>query len=407
MAFRIRKLGWQAGCVGLALFAGTQADRVQAAPQEDAEKVVQAAAVSSAIVDSLIEDAMEDGSITAEEKRLIMGQARRRLSGAEVAEIEARVATLPATSAIGSVTKTTQTGQVMNGDVAAAAGDNCCDEAGCGGHFDNMYIFGASDGWAGPIDDDDGNNFGLRLGFNAGMPLDECRGIAAQFGMSYGAYNFHGRDTGDERSSIEEQWFFTLGVFKRADLCAACPDRVSWGIVYDHLITDNLGEDGWEVGLGQFRGQVGYALSHCDEVGLMASIRADDDEVDGSSNNEDATSAIDQLSVFWHHKWPFSADTTVYTGIVEDVGEWIFGAKGEVPISNCVSLFGGVHYILPSTSGGGSENYAEEIWNVTVGVAYYPGGNAVSKSVAGRRWMPLLPVADNGTFALDISPSSL
>ena len=407
MAFRIRKLGWKAGCVGLALFAGAQAGRVQAAPLDETDTVVPASAVSSAIVDSLIDDAMQDGSISTEERRLIMGQARRRLSGTEVAEIEARIATLPTTAAtIGSVTNNTTTRPVAD-DAATANGNDCCDEAGCGGHFDNMYIFGASDGWAGPLDDDDGNNFGFRFGFNAGMPIDECRGIGAQFGMSYGAYNFHGRDSGNEESSIEEQWLFTLGIFKRADLCAPCPDRISWGFVYDHMVTDNIGEDGWEISLGMFRGQVGYALSHSDEVGLMASIRADDDEVDGSSNNEDATSAFDQLSVFWHHKWPFSADTTVYTGIVEDVGEWIFGAKGEVPISNCVSLFGGVHYILPSTSGGSDPNYAEEVWNVSAGVAYYPGGNAASKSVTGRRWMPLLPVADNGSFALDISPSSL
>jgi hypothetical protein len=44
----------------------------------------------------------------------------------------------------------------------------------------------------------------------------------------------------------------------------------------------------------------------------------------------------------------------------------------------------------------------EEFWNVTAGVAYYPGGKARATSVCGHRWMPLVPVADNGSFALDL-----
>ncbi len=402
-----------AGCVGFALAAG----RIQADPPPDQSEVrkssIEIAAAESSnmtLVESLIDDAMADGTIGADERSLILGQARRRLSPAEVVAVEARLSSIPATRANSAAAQSgagdSQAAQPSGAPLADAKA--CCDEPGCGGHWDNMILFSAVDGWAGPIDDDDGNNFGIRFGFNLGVPLSECRGIGFQAGMSYGSYNFHGRDAGNEQSSIEEQWFFTTGIFKRADLCADCPDRVSWGIVYDHLITDNLGEEGWEVGLGQFRWQVGYALSTCDEVGLMGSFRATDDEVDGRSNNEQSVSAIDQASVYWHHKWVWGADTTAYTGITEDVGEWIFGAKGEVPISNCVTLFGGAHYILPSTSGGSdNDEFANEIWNVSVGFAYYPGGNAVSKTVAGRRWMPLQSVADNGNFALDIAPSKL
>jgi hypothetical protein len=414
MRFNGRRFALGVVSAGLAAWT-VNADRVAAGSPDDsvinlvvAETASPAASV--AIVESLIDDAMADGKVGAEERNLILSQARRRLSADEVAGIESRLASMAAPRA-------TLGTRVQEADDAAAAAtatakeceeSACCDEAGCGGCWDNMYVFSAGDSWMGPIDDDDANNFGMRFGFNLGMPLSECRGIGVQLGGSYGIYNFHGRDSGAEQSSIEEQLFITAGVFKRADLCAPCPTQLSWGIVYDHLIADNIGEDAWEIGLGQIRWQCGYALSFSDEVGLMGSFRTGDDEVDGTSNNEDATSAIDQGSVFWHHKWVWGTDTTVYTGITEDVGAWIFGMRGEVPVSNCVSLFGGVHYILPSTSGGGdNDQFAQEIWNVSVGVAYYPGGNAVSKSVAGRRWMPLMPVADNGSFALDISPDRL
>src|SRR4029077_17417264 len=134
-------------------------------------------------------------------------------------------------------------------------------------------------------------------------------GIGAQFGLSYGLYNFHGRDAGNEESMVEEQLFITAGVFKRADLGPACPDRWVWGLVYDHMVTDNTGEEAWEIGsLAQLRWQVGYALSDLDEVGLFRSFRLWDDTVDGPANNQHDIRALDQGSVYWHHKWCWSAD---------------------------------------------------------------------------------------------------
>jgi Family of unknown function (DUF6666) len=410
MGIRFRMRVWKEGCLGLALCAGIDMNPLQAAPDDT---IVQASGTDAAMLDAMIEQALQDGSVSAEERKLIMGVARRKMTPADIAEAEARLAPLPDTSSVRStVTHNTSTNAIVpDGATASAinAHDSCCDEAACGGFFDNLYVFFASDGWMGPIDDDDGNNFGYRFGFNAGVPISECRGIGAQFGLSYGRYNLTGRDAGNEQSKVEEQIFLSAGAFKRADLCAECPDRLVLGLVYDHMITDNTGEEAWEIGrLGQLRWQVGYVLSATDEVGLFGSLRLWEDAVDGPSNNADDIRALDQGSIYWHHKWCWSADTTVYFGIADNPGEWVLGAKGEVPISNCASLFGGVHYVMPSADGSGSRDaFAQEYWNVSVGVAYYPGGNAASKTVAGRRWMPLMPVADNGSFGIDIDPSNL
>jgi hypothetical protein len=373
------------------------------------------------VLDSLVEDAMQDGAISAEERTLIMNQARRRLNAQEIDQIEARLSALPNAAAM--ITKESMNAgesQAVTTPAPFVPADNeqtCCDEPGCGGWFENTYIFGAADGFKGPIDDVNNNNFGLRIGFNSGVPLWRECGIGLQFGASYGAYDFQGRDRRQSREacSLEEHVFLTAGLFKRCDLCAPCDrlcDRISWGVVYDHLIVDNLGEDGWEVGLGQVRAQIGYALNHADEVGIMGSLHTNADKVDGRSNDQDPVSALDQGSLFYHHKWCWGADTMAYIGIAEDPGEFVFGARGEVPISRCCSLFGNAQYILPS-AGCGSEpgtsrdQFAEEFWNVSVGVVFYPCGNAVSKSVCRQRWMPLLPVADNGTFVIDVSPDDI
>ena len=294
--------------------------------------------------------------------------------------------------------------------------ETCRASHGCGRICDNLILFGAADGWKGPIDDDWNNNFGFRFGANLGLPLWQEKGLGFQFGTSYGLYDFHGRGAG-ENSSIEEQWFITTGLFHRCNFGESQGgDRISWGAVYDHMITDNSGEQAWEVDLGQFRGQIGYALDPTNEVGLWGAFNpgTDDDldDNDGGPTPDDTIRPLDQISLFWRHTWCSAADTMLYIGLAEDPGEFVFGARGQVPLSPSCALFGGFHYILPSTAGGGfhagrDDVFAEEFWNVSVGVAFYPGAKAGSRSVCDHRWLPLLPVADNGSFVIEAHPGYL
>jgi hypothetical protein len=178
-------------------------------------------------------------------------------------------------------------------------------------------------------------------------------------------------------------------------------DRLSWGFVYDYMITDNTGAAAAELNLGQFRGQIGYCLDSANEVGIQASVTDGSDDEFEALGVDHTTRSIDQISLFWHHVCCTGLDTRVHTGWAEELGEWVVGANATMPINNCWSLFGGFTYILPSSDGGPAGS-SEEYWNVTAGIAYYPGGNAISTSVCGKRWMPLMPVADNGSFALDL-----
>ena len=78
-----------------------------------------------------------------------------------------------------------------------------------------------------------------------------------------------------------------------------------------------------------------------------------------------------------------------------------------------LALYGNVNYILPGTTGGDTSpnsvdnSYAEEAWNVSIGVVFYPGAKARSRSVSGPAGLPLLPVADNGTFAVNTPGGAL
>jgi len=306
-------------------------------------------------------------------------------------------------------------------------GSGCCDSGcggGCGGGLcgdllANSYLFLAADGWKGPIDDDDNNNFGLRFGMNSGFTLMEDSRLGAQAGFSYAGYDFHGRsNSAPTTSQIEEQFFFTAGVFQRSDVCNACAhhQRISWGLVWDAMVSDNIGEDGDDINLYQLRGQMGYAIDPSNEVGLMIMYNVGGSQVvdQGSFNSNNILTrarALDQGNIFWRHVWERGGETTLLLGWAEAPGDVVFGARGEVPLNCHLSLFGNMHYILPSTTGGQPSNngsndrFAEEYWNVTFGFVYYPGNNSGTRTVSGRSMLPLLPVADNGLFGVKVNPN--
>ena len=289
-----------------------------------------------------------------------------------------------------------QEAEQAEGDIACCDTDccqACCNSCWC--LRDSMYGFFAFDGWANELDVEGANNFGFRVGLNAGIPVPGLRhrGIGMQIGASVGCYDLMGRqDMGvGNLTEIEDQTMLSAGVFKRSDCCAG--DPFSWAVVYDHQFHNQLalGGDAY-VSLGQFRGLFGYALSQQNEIGLWMTQRTDEEE-------HGAVEAVNQYNVFWRRYWECGGDTMVYFGAVEDPGEFVVGFDARVPLNSRWALFCAGHYIKPSADAGELE-YQQEIWNVTAGVMFFLG---CGQTCCGpNRWVPLLPVADNGTFALDL-----
>ena len=61
-----------------------------------------------------------------------------------------------------------------------------------------------------------------------------------------------------------------------------------------------------------------------------------------------------------------------------------------------VAIYTLLTYMHPSAAAG--PGAAEDAWNFTVGLAFYPARNARSNTVAGQCWMPQMSVANNGYF---------
>ncbi|HTN76914.1 MAG TPA: DUF6666 family protein [Pirellulaceae bacterium] len=279
-------------------------------------------------------------------------------------------------------------------DVCAAP----CDACGIGNWWDNTELFLGADAFASVGDSPAGgfgNNFGVVTGFNSGFALGESK-IRGQFGASYGAYDPKGRSLfGLENSALEEQVFLTGGIYKRSDIENS--DRISWGVVYDGLITDNYGILADELALGQFRGIFGYALNECHEVGGWGTLHVNDD----SSSPLATLRAMNQANAYWKQNWQYGASTSVYVGAMDsaDVGDWVLGVTGRAPLSERVALYSGATYVTPS-SATGAVGSVEAQWNVFTGLVYTPGGKSVSRTVSGQAGLPLLPVANNSTFLI-------
>jgi hypothetical protein len=290
--------------------------------------------------------------------------------------------------------------------------------------------FAGADSFRGVSDGTNQNNNGFVTGLNGAAPLPwlGAYGIGGQLGGSYGAYDLNGRSSNDPNdanpqfSNVQQQIFVTAGVFRRAD----ADHRLSAGFAHDWMFNNLFGTYANSPTVSQWRVQVAYALGACNEIGLWGAIR----DRSSTRNNVGAPGltqtyqAIDQLNLFWHHKWQrFGGDSWLYVGMPDQrrlnqnpanaapsgaggsLGEFILGANWLVPISDCVSVYANTVYMKPSAHPGVASNGAiaatQEFWDISVGLAFYPQRAARSSTVAGRTWMPYMPLANNSNFFVD------
>ena len=266
----------------------------------------------------------------------------------------------------------------------------------------------AYDSWRG-ISDGSWQNNGVSVGLNYGTRLGEfsdLTGIGFQIGGTVGAFDFSGSDyRSHDRNTAETQGFLTYGFFRKPNERS----RLSAAVVNDWMFNDNFGVYAQNPTLSQMRWQFGYAVNARNEFGIWGASRVMSDTRNVIGEGPTSWRPIDQLNPYWHYKWaPGGADTTVWIGLPErdrfsgngSLGDYIAGALATVPLSNRVSLYTLLTYMHPSARPGPIGS-TEDAWNFTIALLFYPGRNARASTVAGRCWLPQLPVANNGLFMVD------
>jgi hypothetical protein len=255
--------------------------------------------------------------------------------------------------------------------------------------------------------------FGAVFGLNSAVQLNDD-GLGWQTGMSYGVYDFDGGATLFDPAQSETQVFLTMGFFRKAGE----DRRLSFGIVYDWSFNENWSLAGNNPTLGQWRGQIEYALNECNGVGMWGCARdlgathavnatVGNTVINGTIQDR----AITQANLFWHHKFEMGADSWLWVGVPDQgrfdhdgsLGNWIIGATLQAPLSERLALYANTSYMHPSASAGFGANQ-EAYWDVSMGVQWYFGGHAVSHNLHGKSFTPYMPVANNSTFLVEQNP---
>ena len=236
-------------------------------------------------------------------------------------------------------------------------------------------------------------SFGFYEGFNRGKSMDQLLGldIATQIGVRGTQNNLSGTAfTTDTRHQV----FVTAGFFRRVDY------GVQYGLVLDYLNQDWY----FQSNSLQLRGELSWRTRECDTYGFqfMAGVREETisatviDQT-GSPLSEDLDiKPTDQFRFFYRRPLAGNGQYDLMVGWTDN-NDGLLGASFNLPLTHHCSLSSGATYLIPH-EGTNSGGFAEENWNISVGLVYRPGG----PRGCGRYCRPLFDVADNGTFMLDL-----
>jgi hypothetical protein len=259
--------------------------------------------------------------------------------------------------------------------------------------LDNLELHAGVHGFTGPLNRGASGSFGFHQGFNHAIPL--CGEWACgQFGAMWTQSNYDGSFVApdDQRNQI----FFSTGLFRRVDW------GLQGGIVFDYL------HDEWdyEADLGQLRGELGWKFACRHEVGFRFSFGVNDDTItinepitsnDGDQltlRERDAIVEVNDLYVFYYRRqFACGGEGRMFGGFTNN-NQGVFGGDARLPINPCWSLTTDFVYVVPSDESV-RPGYAEESWNVSVGVVWTPFAKPGCSSPYCR---PLFDVANNGTF---------
>lgn len=271
-----------------------------------------------------------------------------------------------------------------------------------------FLAFTGADTFRSIVDGDFQSNFGSVTGANAAAPFpgSEELGLGWQLGASYGVYDFSGRSSSmSHPNGAQQQIFITAGFFRRGN----AGQRLSFGMAYDWMINHNYGFMAASPTLGQWRGQAEWAFSGLNSLGVWATVRDRGFDRETRENSLQLR-PLSQLDVFWHHKFVQGADSWFYVGLptvkklggLGTLGNVIVGGSAQVPLSSQLAMYANAMYMWPSASPG-PVAATQDAYNVGVGLAWYPGRNARTRTVNGGCWLPYLPLANNSNFLVDIA----
>jgi hypothetical protein len=353
---------------------------------------------------ALIEPSLRpDGRLDPGKRAAILETARKLLDGPELKALEQRLDKLAAPATEPQPIFHQDDPKAPAGPAPAAAPVSPLtlnlDEPGhCNGKerlIDNLSVFLGLDGSKQPQDLGLNANMGGRAEINWGFPLLPSWGIGGQIGSSEN-YSDAAVHVVNQLEGTHNRWqnFTTVGVFQRTNW------GLKWAAAYDFL--DERYYD--HIELGQWRGLLGFDVNEHNEIGSWFTV-TDRNDTAFFTTAPVHLEPLSQGTLYWTHTWHCEAQTSVWVGMAEGHGRVVFsisnepptknvftyGAAVNIPLGNYVSLYGAANFLTPADTG---------TVDAFLGFAFYPGGGA--RELRHRRFAPLLPVANNPFFSVDL-----
>lgn len=231
-----------------------------------------------------------------------------------------------------------------------------------------------------------GGAFGLHQGFNFGAQLPSVLGgqLGSQIGLRFVQTNFEGSTAGNDRRS---QVFLTTGLFRRVDY------GFQGGMVVDYLHDDWI----YQADLLQLRGELGFMLSPCHELGFRFTSSQRTDAAATVINGTDIALQLATLDTYrFYYRFGFgdtgNSQLEMQAGFSED-SSGVWGLTLKTPLQ---SQLGFQADALVATAPSGSTGaYANEGWTVSMALVWTPG-----RPFGASRdyYRPLLDVAGNASL---------
>ena len=282
---------------------------------------------------------------------------------------------------------------------AVAYGQNlfgcaCANDGGCGllgGIIQNTQFEVNALNMRSPLDFEDGGHTGAGMALNFGTGAPTLFGLNLQGGVRGTFTDYYGTTAnGFETDSSRNQLFWTAGAYFRAP---SCSEGWSGGVVFDALNESYYRK----YNLYQLRSELSYNFSCLGELGFRGAFAMNKEWIDFLKMDDELTieaeaQATSYYTMFYRFRGVQGGEFSAFGGCTEN-GEGLLGVTAEAPISDSFTIKGGTTYVIPKDRG--LTDREEETWNVSLGLAWYLGGNARNGAESQK---PLFDVADNGSF---------
>ena len=248
-------------------------------------------------------------------------------------------------------------------------------------------------------------NYGFNQYANWAMPFWNAFGVGWQIGVRGVEANFQPTQLRASNGSLlfnnqsRNQVFLTTGFFTRAFEGRG----LQGGAVYDYL-RDNWYDD---VDLSQVRGEISYVWGY-NEVGFWGAFNVANTNgifSSGSTTNNYADT-LDLYTGFYRLQFGDANEVKIWGG-ASGQGDMLIGSLVRAPMNRSLALEGTFTYLIPNSSQtitlpqGNSLTYAEQAWQTSINLVYYPACRA--RRGLASPYRPLFEVADNGSMIRSIS----